>query len=128
MALTVQALFLTADRSAQLDSALASVGTDRPLETLVAEAEAKVQHYAAGYVVDDHVRDGFARILALYQAFVIAETTVPEDLRAAHTEVMDALRAIAAGDVENLPVEDEDLMKDTAAAWGSEPRIATTRV
>lgn len=123
MPLTVNSLLLTAERAGQLAAALANSGAPDPLGTLIGEAEAKVAHYTAGYQVADAVKDGFARILALYQAHVIAETTVPSDLARAHQEVLDALQAIAAGQVDNLPGAG-----DLAAAWGSNPRLETQRM
>lgn len=119
MALTVNDLLLAPDRQAQLTAALATAGDGAPLETLISEAEALVSQAITGYSVATAVQNGWARTLALYQAHVAAEVSVPADLKAAYDRTMDTLEAIAEGRMDNLPRSPSD-----SGAWGSKTQIA----
>lgn len=118
MALTVNKLLLAPDRQAQLTAALATAGDGAPLETLIAESEAYISQAITGYSVATAVQEGWARTLTLYHAHVVAEITVPKDLKAAYDSTMEQLAKIAAGEVTNLP---EDPVH--SGSWGSKTKL-----
>lgn len=124
MALTVDQLLLTDDRKTQLIAALANTGEDEPLERCIAEAEADVARYTAGFTIAQSSLDGWARIIALWKAYLLAELGVPEDIALAYKDAKEELTAIAEGKRPNLPrPTDADTPAPSTGNWGSREKI-----
>lgn len=126
MALTVDQLLLTDDRKTQLIAALENTGEDEPLERCIAEAEADVARLTAGYTIAQSSLDGWARVIALYKAFLAAELGIPEDIATAYKDVKEELTAIAEGKRPNLPREEDDdetTPSPSTGSWGSKDKI-----
>ena len=122
MAFTVDQLALTDDRKEQLQAALANSTVADPLAQAIAEAVSEVSRLTAGFVIAEASLNSWTRKIALWNAFVIAELSVPEDIQTAYDDTMKELRAIAAGDRPNVP-----RVTTTPApgkgSWGSNAKI-----
>ncbi len=125
MAFTVEKLLLTEERKTQLEEALANDDLTDPLAQCISEAEADVARLTAGYELEDAATEGWIRPIALWKAFVAAETPVPSDIQAAYDAAMKELEAIAKGERPNLPRTDdgEDPSANTGD-WGSADKIS----
>lgn len=124
MSFTADKLMLTDNRREQLTAALANTDLDDPLATCIAEAEADVARFTAGYTIDQSSLDGWIRALALWKAFVVAELGVPEDIQKAYDEAIAELKDIALGKRPNLPRTDDAEDNNTSTGnWGSDTKI-----
>ena len=117
MAFAVSKLLLTAERAAQLTAALVNVMEDAPLETICAEAEARVDHEIADLEVAAVLRDTLVRAFALHQAYTLAEGPIPADIKALYDEAVKLLRQLAEG---SEPTEEDSVL---AGQWGSDTKI-----
>jgi hypothetical protein len=122
MAFTVAQLALTDDRKQQLEAALANSELEDPLEQAIAEAVSEVSRLTAGFVIEEASLNSWTRKVALYNAFVIAELGVPEDIKDAYDDTMEELRAIAGGKRPNLP-RVEATPAPGKGSWGSAEKI-----
>lgn len=122
MAFLPDQLLLPPDKQAQLEAALANTGQPDPLGLCCAEAEADVARLTAGYLIERACLDGFIRALALWKAYTLAETAVPDAIQKSYDAAMAELRAIAAGQRPNLPAT--TAAPPPSAAWGSRPPLA----
>ena len=119
--MTVDQLLLTATRSAQLTAALANTGIPDPLAACLAEAEADVARFTAGYTIEEDAVTSFVRPLALRKAYALCGP-VPSDIEKEHQSALEELRAIAEGKRLNLPRADTGQQKPSGA-WGSDTQI-----
>lgn len=124
MAFTVDQLALTDDRKEQLQAALANSGLADPLGQCISEAGSEVSRLTAGFVIEEASLNSWTRKIALWNAFVLAELSVPEDIQTAYDDTMKELRAIAAGDRPNLPRTDANPAPGKGG-WGSKTKICT---
>lgn len=124
MTFTVADLMLTDQVQGELEAALANVGLAQPLDQCIAEAQAIVADYIAGYVVSDDRQKDLVRAIALWKAFSIAgQGKAPEGYRAGYDEAMAWLKD--ARDGKFALVEDEEADDPAASgAWGSQTRLA----
>lgn len=122
-------LLLTDERLAQFTAALENVGIADPLVVVIQEAQAEVDRWTLGYLLDDASKAPWIRVLALHKAYLAAELGVPEDIQTAVDAAIAELTAIAAGKRPNLPLApaDPDAPDQPTAAgdWGSETKIST---
>jgi ribonucleotide reductase alpha subunit len=123
MAFTVAQLALTDDRKQQLEAALANSELEDPLEQAIAEAVSEVSRLTAGFVIEEASLNSWTRKVALYNCFVIAELSVPEDIKDAYDDTMEELRAIASGKRTNLPRIDVTPAPGKGT-WGSAEKIS----
>lgn len=119
MALTTGQLLLTANRQAQLTSALATAEVADPLALLITEAEAEVDRLAAGYTIASEVKDSWARVITIRSAFLAAELGIPEDIQSAYDAAMTELRRLSEDKIENAAAASPE-----AGRWGSASKIA----
>lgn len=119
MALTTGQLLLKADRQAQLTAALATADVADPLALLIVEAEAEVDRLTAGYTVAAAVKDSWARVITLRNAYIAAEMGVPDDIQSAYDAAMTELRRLSEDKVENAAASTPE-----AGRWGSATAIA----
>jgi hypothetical protein len=118
VAFTPDQLLLTAARQAQLTTALANTTEDAPLETLIAEAEARVDLDLGDATVDDALRNTLVRAFTLHAAYSLVGP-IPKDVATLYTEAKALLeRAITGSD----PAETDD---PRAGAYGGETKIPT---
>lgn len=119
-------LLLSSDRAAQLTAALATSGYATPLATLMDEAGAYVDLATTGFAIPTNVRNSWVRTIAIYNAYVVAETTVPTDLKDAYDGVKAEVDAIAQGKRPGYPHADDsnpDTVSPERAAYGSTTRV-----
>ena len=116
--MTPQDLLLDSTKLAQLAAALANTGVTDPLERCLAEAEADVRLYTAGFVIPQETLDGWVRPIALAKAFALCNG-LTADLKSAADAVLAELKAIAEGKRPNLPRAEADTTNAAAGAWGS---------
>src|SRR5919109_3360835 len=96
MAFVVADLLLTEEKLALLTAALANTGQADPLATAIAEAEATVTRYAAGFPLGEADRKTLVRRLALFNAYGLAGP-VPDEIKKAADDAMSELRDIRDG-------------------------------
>lgn len=79
MSFTIAQLLLTTARQAQLTTALANAGVTAPLDTIIAEAEARVDMDLAGLTVAEALRNSVVRAFSLHMAYGLCGP-VPKDI------------------------------------------------
>lgn len=125
--MTPDQLLLTADKAAQLTAALANTGYDDPLQLCCTEAAADVDRLTAGYTLAQASLDGWTRAIALWKAYTLAETGVPDALQKSYDAAMTELKDIAAGKRPNLPrTDDADTPASSTGHWGSRTKLTFT--
>lgn len=97
MAFTVDQLLISAERVAQLTTALATTTVPNPLAQLLTEAESLVADYTQNFTVADDTKLGWVRAIVLNTAYNNAGLACPEDIRKAFEKAQDELVAIATG-------------------------------
>lgn len=124
MPFTPDQLLFTATKQAQLTAALANTGVEDPLQLCCEEAEADVARLTTGYTIAQESLDGWIRAVALWKAYTLAETGVPDAVQKSYDAAMAELRDIAAGKRPNLPRTDaEEDPSSSVGTWGSRTKL-----
>lgn len=116
MPLSVSDLLLPPARSAQLEAALANTGAAAPLETLLAEAEARVDQSLEGRSVAAALRTSLVRAFCLHAAYALAGP-VPKDIQALYDEAVKLVDVVARS---SDPVAEDSLL---AGAYGGDAKV-----
>lgn len=113
MAFPLSKLLLTSARQSQLTTALANAGVTAPLETIVAEAEARVDLDLEGRTVDASLRDAMVRAFALHMAYGLCGP-VPNDIKTLFSDSVTLLERVRS---RSAPSEDDGA---AAGLWGGD--------